>query len=366
MASWSNNLNIHSAQVVLPTSDLNSTLEFFTQRLGFRLEMIMPADSPSLAVVSGHGMSIRFESGQSDTAAFPRLRLHCNYEFLKGLEDREITVPGGIRIEFVEGRPPIALLPWNPEFIITRAGDENLWTTGRAGMQYRDLIPGKLGGAVVASHIRIPDGGKTPDYVHYHRVLFQMIYCKAGWARLVYEDQGPPFIMNAGDCVLQPPEIRHRVLETSAGFEVIEIGSPAIHQTFADHEMQLPTSKKQPDRLFSGQYFLHDKAEDADWTADEVDDCEVWQTGIMDATEGLADVEVVRNLSADRAYFHGDSYNNIVLLYILSGDGDLRIGETVRYQLSEGDCCSLPGYTAFQVIGRKGFCMLIASLEEKE
>jgi uncharacterized protein YjlB len=38
--------------------------------------------------------------------------------------------------------------------------------------------------------------------------------------------QGDPFCFHAGDCVLQPPEIRHRVLETSAAFEVVEIGCP--------------------------------------------------------------------------------------------------------------------------------------------
>lgn len=80
-----------------------------------------------------------------------------------------------------------------------------------------------------------------PDYVHFHKVRFQMIYCYKGWVRVVYEDQGPPLVMRAGDCVLQPPRIRHRVLESSPGLEVIEIGCPAEHETFADHDLQLPT-----------------------------------------------------------------------------------------------------------------------------
>ena len=86
----------------------------------------------------------------------------------------------------------------------------------------------------------------------------------------------------------------------------------------------------------------------------------------MDATAGLAEVQVVRNLSEERAYFHGESYDNIVILYVLSGYGDVRIGETGRYQLSGGDCCSLPGHTAFQVIGKKDFCMLMVFIDEKE
>ena len=37
---------IRSAQIVLPCANLPEALEFFTGRLGFRIEMIVPADSP--------------------------------------------------------------------------------------------------------------------------------------------------------------------------------------------------------------------------------------------------------------------------------------------------------------------------------
>ena len=91
--------------------------------------------------------------------------------------------------------------------------------------------PGRLGGRFIASHITIPAGGPVPDYVHYHDVRYQSIHCVRGWVRVVYEDQGPPFVLEAGDCVLQPPGIRHRVLESSPGLEVVEVGSPAAHPT---------------------------------------------------------------------------------------------------------------------------------------
>ena len=123
-------------------------------------------------------------------------------------------------------------------------------------MMYRDLVPGRQGGAMIASHIRIPRGGPVPDYVHYHGgIHFQLIYCYKGWVRLVYEDQGPPFVMHVGDCVLQPPGIRHRVLECSDNFEVVEVGSPAEHETRVDHDLELPTSSVDRQRLFSGQQF---------------------------------------------------------------------------------------------------------------
>lgn len=48
--------------------------------------------------------------------------------------------------------------------------------------------------------------------------------------RVIYEGQGEAFEMHAGDCVLQPPMICHRVLASSAGAEVIELASPAPHR----------------------------------------------------------------------------------------------------------------------------------------
>ena len=35
---------------------------------------------------------------------------------------------------------------------------------------------------------------------------FQLIFCYRGWVEVVYEDQGAPFILHAGDCVIQGPD----------------------------------------------------------------------------------------------------------------------------------------------------------------
>ena len=64
------------------------------------------------------------------------------------------------------------------------------WHTGRVDMQYHDLIPDRHGGRFIVSHIRIPEGGPVPDYVHHHKIHFQMIFCYKGWVKVVYEDQG--------------------------------------------------------------------------------------------------------------------------------------------------------------------------------
>ena len=62
--------------------------------------------------------------------------------------------------------PPATSQPkFEPEFIVSRASDD--LEAGRAGMLYRDLIPGRLGGRYIASHIVIAEGGPVADWVHY-------------------------------------------------------------------------------------------------------------------------------------------------------------------------------------------------------
>ena len=167
-------------------------------------------------------------------------------------------------------------------------------------MHYRDLIPSRLGGAIIASHIRIPDAGPVPDKVHYHAIGFQLIYCYAGWVRLVYEDQGPPFILSAGDCVIQPPQIRHRVLESSENLQVVEIGVPAEHITTIDWDMELPTPTHRADREWEGQRFVHSLAKDAVWKPWRIPGFEARDTGIADGTKGVATVRVARPIGGNQ------------------------------------------------------------------
>ena len=228
-----------AAEVCLASTDLAVDLAWFTETLGFRLDTIYPADDPAVATLSAHGLRIRLERGAALPPGVLRLLCHDPDTFAGGR--RELTSPGGTRILVVDGNPPLETPRTEHAFVVRRLKDNAPWVIGRAGMRYRDLIPGRLGGSIIASHIRIPDAGPVPDMVHYHTVGFQLIFCYGGWVRLVYEDQGPPFLLCAGDCVIQPPKIRHRVLESSENLQVIEIGVPAEHVTTLDHEMTLPT-----------------------------------------------------------------------------------------------------------------------------
>jgi quercetin dioxygenase-like cupin family protein len=308
---------------VLSVPDLNEALDFFTSRLGFRVDMIFPAEAPNTAVISGQGITLRLEA-----------------------ETKHSTIEAAN----------------NPqEFIISRFHSNDAWSVGRAGMQYRDLIPGRLGEQFIASHIRIPDGGETPDYVHYHKVRFQMIYCKAGWVRVVYEDQGEPFILEAGDCVLQPPEIRHRVLESSAGLEVIEISSPAIHETWVDHELILPTSQHLPERIFNGQKFVRHHAKTATWKPSRYEGLEECDTGIATATNGLAEVRVLHSTKSISVNVDGHTGD---FLFWLVLQGELKING--NHQLQAGDSCVIPAAIDYVYKASKGLQLMEVSLSDSE
>jgi quercetin dioxygenase-like cupin family protein len=231
-----------------------------------------------------------------------------------------LTAPNGTRIELVDAAPPLELPPVVPSLVISRLAAA-VWTTGRAGMRYRDLIPDKQGGRFTASHIEIHRGGPVPDYVHYHSVRFQLIHCAAGWVRVVYEGQGEPFVLDAGECVLQPPGIRHRVLEASRGLEVVEVSCPADHETLADHELELPSAALDAAHEFGGQRFAR-RHED-----------------VEAATNGLARVRLLRPEPAtDLTAHHGE----LLFRYVLAGEFTLRLDGRDPQRLAAGDAFVVP------------------------
>lgn len=288
--------NAPPMEVVLPSSNVSADLAFFTERLGFVLDTIFPADDPRLAVLSGHGVRLRLDRGARVAPGILRLPCLRPEEIAAGA--KELVAPNGVRIEIVEAVPPVAAPATQHALVVRRRADGDAWVVGRAGMLYRDLIPGRLGGAAIASHIRIPDPGPVPDLVHFHDVAFQLIFCAHGWVRVVYEDQGPPFVLNEGDCLIQPPRIRHRVLEASANLEVVELTAPAEHLTTMDHTLALPNSSLDPGRLFSGQRFCKSEAEKAEWGPWRFPGFEARDTGLSEASGGVGSVKVVRPVGA--------------------------------------------------------------------
>ena len=330
---------IRRAEVRIASAAFDADMRFFIDALGFRLDRIWPADAPAFAALSGHGTAILLEQSVSPDPVALRLYVEDPAAFAGG--QAELTTPGGHRISVEDAAPPLVIPETAHEFVVRRLADSDSWVIGRAGMHYRDLVPDRLGGAIIASHIRIADAGPVDDMVHYHTVGFQLIFCHRGWVRLVYEDQGSPFVLGAGDCVIQPPEIRHRVLESSGGFEVIEIGVPAEHLTTIDHEMELPTPHFRPDREFQGTKFLLHREAEATWGPWRIPGFEARETGIGEATKGIAGVRVARRtpgVAVPAARHDAD----ILFGFVREGSMSLEVDTHPRLELAAGDAFVLP------------------------
>ena len=331
--------HIHGIEVCLPTNDLAADLNFFTDVLGFRLDTIFPADDPTVATLSGHGLRIRLDRHAAVAPAVLRLLADNPNAIAHGRH--ELIAPNGVRILIVDAVEPMHRPRTEHAFVVRRLKDNTPWVIGRAGMQYRDLIPGRLGGSIIASHIRIPDAGPVPDMVHFHTVGFQLIYCYQGWVRLVYEDQGPAFVLAAGDCVIQPPRIRHRVLEASENLQVVEIGVPAEHVTTVDHHMTLPNDTHNPNRDFGGQRFCRSEAKDAAWTSSRLSGFDMRETGIAAATSGVASVQVLRARGV-RGREETRHQCDIFFTFVLAGSVTLHGGPHGAQALTEGDAFVVP------------------------
>jgi len=274
---------------------------------GARLDVIWPADDPHSAILTHGDERVRLTS-RPDAPA------------------------------------PSADLPdFEPEFVITHAAAAS--EEGRAGMLYRDLIPGRLGGRYIASHIAIPDGGPVADWVHFHRIAVQLISVRRGWVRVVYEAQGEPFVMRPGDLVVQPPGIRHRVLESSPGLEVVELTCPALHETFADHSLELPDGPAHPARAFGGQRFLHHVAATAPWLPWHGAEA---QATAVEAATGLADARILRPGAAPVVAIPPHD-GELVFGFLLEGsvrldfDGEHALGPADSFVIPPGEGWRLSG-----------------------
>ena len=330
---------IRRAEIRVPTSEFDGDMRYFTDTLGFRLDRIWPAAYPSFAALSGHGAAILLERSNDPAPVALRLYAEDPERFAGGKTD--LTTPGGHRIAVENANPPLVIPETSHELVVRRLVDTESWVIGRAGMHYRDLLPDRLGGAIIASHIRIADGGPVADMVHFHTVGFQLIFCHRGWVRVVYEDQGPPFVLSAGDCVIQPPEIRHRVLESSEGLEVIEIGVPAEHLTSIDHEMELPTPHFRPEREFQGTKFVQHREADATWEPWRIPGFEMRETGIGAATKGVAGVQVAKRVPGVQIPATRHSVD-ILFGFVRVGSMTLEPEGHPACQLTAGDAFVLP------------------------
>ena len=366
------------AQVIVPTLAVSKDIEFLQEKFGFKLLNIFPDDDPEVAVLYGHGLHLRLrrekeevklkaaefkDNAKGNKIVCKILLLTDDEEILKS-KNTELMTPGGGAMVRVEPKsykiPDIEALRHNLRYFdieIDHATERQIsdpsskvWVVGRAGMLYRDILPSRLGGLMSAEHIWIPKGGPVPDNVHFHTIRFQLIYCLKGWVRLVYEDQGESFILNAGDCVTQPPEIRHRVIECSDNLQVIEIGVPSSHMTSLDHDMILPTNIYNPSREWNFQKFCHFKFAEATWEPDTgILDCK--DTGVYKKTNGFVSVKIFRVKEFALDHHDSDCFSidgHVVFTFLLKGSMKLVVAEKEAFSLKEGNSYMIPGNKFYQ------------------
>jgi len=331
-------MSVTKAEIRLPTHDVHEDIAFFTETLRMRMDMIFPADDPQVVVFSGYGVRLRIEKGASEPPGTIRILCPDPKQFAHGQE--RLIAPNGLVVEIDRADPPLQLPEPVHAFEVRRLEDRDPWIIGRAGMHYRDLVPSRLGGAIIASHIRIPKGGPVPDLVHFHKVGFQLIFCIHGWVDVIYEDQGGIRRLTPGDCFIQPPEIRHRVMEASDDCQVIEIGVPSDHVTEIDHDMELPTPDLRPHREWDGQKFVHNRAETAEWNES------VWpgfvnrDTTISENTGGTASVHVFRTGIVASSWLTHDA--EIYFSYVMRGTVLLESEGQDTQALTTGDAFVIP------------------------
>jgi quercetin dioxygenase-like cupin family protein len=116
-------------------------------------------------------------------------------------------------------------------FVVSHAVDATFTRGLRSFFEYRDLgIKQATEGRAVAHVIRAAAGTEFSGQPHLHRTRFQLVYVLKGWIEFEYEGQGR-VRLDAGSCVHQPPEIRHREIGHSNDIEMLEIVLPGDFET---------------------------------------------------------------------------------------------------------------------------------------
>jgi hypothetical protein len=103
----------------------------------------------------------------------------------------------------------------------------------RSYAKYRDLGMAAATNGLAQAHVIKMIPPCDPAVVskrHYHDVEFQMIYVLKGWIKGEYDGAGE-VTMVEGSCWLQPPKIKHTVLDYSHDCELLEIILPAEFDT---------------------------------------------------------------------------------------------------------------------------------------
>ncbi len=123
--------------------------------------------------------------------------------------------------------------PRQQTFVASHYSPDAFETGLRRYAHYRDLgIAAATNGLARAHVIKMvpPCDPAEVSKRHYHDVEFQMVYVLKGWIKSEYDGAGI-VTMRQGSCWLQPPKIKHAVLDYSDDCELLEIILPADFET---------------------------------------------------------------------------------------------------------------------------------------
>jgi hypothetical protein len=137
------------------------------------------------------------------------------------------------RVAAAKGKPKVKAAPRKQTFAASHLNPNAFEGGLRSYAKYRDLgMAAATNGLAVAHVIKMipPCDPAVVSKRHYHDVEFQMIYVLKGWIKGEYDGAGE-VTMVEGSCWLQPPKIKHTVLDYSDDCELLEIILPAEFDT---------------------------------------------------------------------------------------------------------------------------------------
>ena len=140
----------------------------------------------------------------------------------------------------------------------------------------------------------------------------------------------------------QPPQIRHQVLESSDGLEVLEIGLPAEHMTTLDHAMKLPTGENLPGRNYHGQRFSYHQSAEASWQSRQLPELMCAKTDVLTDSGELADVQYIKSNQPIAATMDLQHRDALRFYYVTGGQVTLSGQDQEAVTLQERDSFVLP------------------------
>ena len=186
-----------------------------------------------------------------------------------------------------------------------------------------------------------------------------MIFVKAGWVRLVYEDQGEPFVMVAGDCVLQPPRDPPpcaRVVAGARGDRDRLPGAARDDRRLVARRCRTGAATRHASGRASGSSAMSPPRRRTTRGGSPAGSTAT--PGIGDATAGLAGVRVARVTTGSGR--RGRARHRVRDAGRAARRGDVRDRRTARARrLRESSSVAIPGGVAYRLVDATPDCELL-------